>query len=71
MNTDSPHPALPDPSETPTLSCQEAFAVLSIGKTAGYEAIKRGEIPVLRFGGKTRVSTAALHQMLKGEVTCG
>lgn len=49
-----------------TLTVDEAAAHLGIGRNSAYEAIKRGEIPALRIGGRIVVPRAALEQMLAG-----
>jgi excisionase family DNA binding protein len=48
-----------------TLSIPEAAAELGIGRSAAYEAARRGEIPILRFGRRLRVPRAALDRMLE------
>jgi hypothetical protein len=48
----------------PTASVPEAGLVMGLARNASYEAARRGEIPVLRFGNRYRVSTARLRQML-------
>jgi len=35
-----------------------------LGRNASYEAAKRGDLPVIRFGSRLRVSIAALERML-------
>ena len=40
---------------------------LGLSRSATYEAIKRGEIPCLRFGRKIVVSKIALDRLLTGE----
>ena len=55
---------LPDPVEKPTLTPDETAKVLGLGRTATYEAIRRGEIPSLRFGRSVKVPTAALLRLL-------
>lgn len=47
-----------------TLSVPEAGRVLSLGRNASYAAAKRGELPVLKIGGKLRVPTHLLAEML-------
>ncbi|MSP50314.1 MAG: DNA-binding protein [Alphaproteobacteria bacterium] len=37
---------------------------LGLGRNATYDAIRRGEIPVLRFGRRYKVSKAVLDRML-------
>lgn len=57
-----------DPNElldkAPTISVEEAAIVLGIGRSAAYEAVKRGQLPALRLGRKLKVSTAALRALL-------
>lgn len=58
-------------SEGPhTYSVPEAGRILGLGKNASYEAARRGEIPVLRFGRKLRVPRVALERLLMGEGAC-
>ena len=47
-----------------TLSVPEAGRIVGLGKNASYEAARRGELPVLRFGRILRVPRAALERML-------
>lgn len=49
---------------TLTLSVPEAGRRLGLGKNASYEAARRGELPVLRFGRKLRVPNVALERLL-------
>lgn len=51
-----------------TTSVPEAGRMLGIGRNAAYEAVKRGEIPSLRFGKLLRVPLAVLERMLRGEM---
>ncbi len=46
------------------LSVPEAGRKLGLGRCAAYEAAKRGEIPVLKFGRRVVVPKAALQKML-------
>ena len=46
------------------LSVPEAGRRLGLGKNASYEAARRGELPVLRFGRKLRVPRVAYERML-------
>lgn len=57
---------LPDPTERPCVSADEAFAELGIDRTTGYRAIKEGTfpIPVIRVGRLIRIPTATLRQLL-------
>jgi excisionase family DNA binding protein len=47
-----------------TISVPEAGRRLGLGKNAAYEAARRGELPVLRFGRKLRVPRIAYERML-------
>ena len=57
---------LPDPSDRPCISADEAFTHLGIDRTTGYRAIKTGSfpLPVIRVGRTIRIPTAALLQLL-------
>ncbi len=57
---------IPDPAERPTLKAEEAFALLGLGKWAGYELIRQGgfPVPVLRLGYKIKIPTAPLLELL-------
>lgn len=55
---------IPDPAICPTVSVEEAAGWIGLGRSAGYEAVRRGELPVLRFGRALRVPTAMLRQLL-------
>jgi excisionase family DNA binding protein len=47
-----------------TYSVPEAGRIVGLGKNASYDAARRGELPVLRFGRILRVPRAALERML-------
>ncbi len=51
-----------------TYSVQEAGARLGLGRSAAYAAVKRGDIPALRIGGKWIVPHVLLEQLLRGEL---
>lgn len=62
---------LPDPTETPVLSVEEAGRILGFGRSRSYEEAKRfidtggaEGLPVMKFGGALRVPTAKLLDML-------
>jgi excisionase family DNA binding protein len=57
-------PALPRPEDVPTLTVEQAAAVLGIGKSSAYAAVNRGEIPAIRLGHRVLIPTAALHRLL-------
>jgi excisionase family DNA binding protein len=51
--------------DKPTLTITEAAKLLGIGRSAAYEAARRGDLPTLSFGRRRVVLSAALEQMLK------
>ena len=55
---------LPDPALHPTISVVEAGQILGLSKPTAYEAVRRGDIPSLRFGRRVVVPTAKLLTML-------
>lgn len=55
---------IPTPEERPTLTVEEAGEHLGLGRSSAYEAVRRGELHVLRFGRAIRVPTAQLRVML-------
>ncbi len=50
-----------------TMSVPEAGRLLGLSRNAAYEAARRREIPVLRFGRKLRVPRVAFERLLGGE----
>ena len=57
---------LPDPTERPVISAEEAFRELGIDRTTGYRSIRDGTFPieVVRIGRSIRVPTVALRRLL-------
>lgn len=55
---------LPDPRQRPTLRVKEAAALLDISLAVAYDAVHRGELPVIRIGRRILVPTAALMAMV-------
>jgi len=51
----------------PTLKPEEAFALLGLGRTTGYELIRKNELPALRLGGKLLIPTASLLRLIGWE----
>ncbi len=49
----------------PTLTITEAAKLLGIGRSAAYEAARRGDLPTLSFGRRRVVLSAVLEEMLK------
>ncbi len=52
-----------------TLSVDECAKRLGIGRNSAYEAVARGEIPVIRIGKRMLVPKAQLDRLLAGENT--
>ena len=50
--------------DQPTCSVEELGKVLRLSKNPAYEAVKRGDFPSIRVGGRIRIPTAPLRQML-------
>ncbi len=50
--------------QSETVSVEYAAAALGIGRTTLYNAIKRGELPVLRIGRRVVVRRATLDRLL-------
>ncbi len=48
-----------------TYTVDEAAEILGIGRNSAYEAIRRGQIPTLRFGRRVVVPREALEQLLR------
>jgi hypothetical protein len=60
--------ALPKAEERPTIPLWPTGGrALGLGRSATYAAANRGEIPVIRLGGRVVVPTAALRRMLQLE----
>ena len=55
---------LPDPQMEPTVSVERAGEVMGIARGSAYQAVKNGEIPVIRVGRRLLVPTAALLELL-------
>lgn len=55
---------LPNPAKEPVLSVARAGEVLGLSRGSAYEAVRRGEIPSLRFNRRLVVPTARLLAML-------
>lgn len=63
-STAEPTPA-PKPPEAPLIyTVPEVCAILSLGKNSVYAAIKRGEIPSIKLGGRIAIPKPAFDQML-------
>jgi excisionase family DNA binding protein len=49
-----------------TLSVEEAASLAGISRNSAYEAVRRGELPVIRVGRRLLVPRAALLRLLNG-----
>jgi excisionase family DNA binding protein len=49
-----------------TVSVAEAGRLLGYSRNTTYEAIQRGELPVIKLGRKMRVPRAAIERLLSG-----
>jgi excisionase family DNA binding protein len=47
-----------------TYTVEQAARLLGIGRNSAYDAVRRGEIPVLKIGHRYLVPRAALERML-------
>ena len=50
-------------------SVPEAAAMLGLSRNFGYESVKQGQLPVIRFGKRLLIPRAALEKMLEKGVT--
>jgi excisionase family DNA binding protein len=65
MTTSTQTLRVPDPEERPTLPVwPDAGNFLGLSKASTYDAVTRGEIPVIRIGRRLLVPTAALRRLL-------
>ncbi|HLX87462.1 MAG TPA: helix-turn-helix domain-containing protein [Acidimicrobiales bacterium] len=46
------------------MTVEEAGALCGLSRSSAYDAVRRGELPVLRFGRRLMVPTARLRVML-------
>ena len=51
-----------------TLTVDETAKILGVGRNSAYEAIARGEIPVVKVGKRLLVPKAALEKLLNGRL---
>ena len=54
-----------------TVTVEEPGRIIGVSRGSAYEAVKRGEIPVIRIGKKIRVPKAALERLLNGAHIAG
>lgn len=56
---------LPEPSVRPTMNVwPDTGKALGLSRASTYEAVRRGDIPSIRVGGRVLVPTAGLRRML-------
>lgn len=55
---------VPDPISRPTMSVEDAGRIFGMGRSSAYEAVRNGDLPVIRIGKKLVVSTAVVRRML-------
>jgi len=56
---------VPTAEQSPTVSVEKAGAACGLGRSASYEAARRGDLPTIRFGRRIVVPTAALRRLLQ------
>jgi excisionase family DNA binding protein len=56
-------------SERLVIDVEEAAKLLNISRGAAYAAAKRGDLPVVRIGGRILVPRTALMRLLEGHTT--
>ena len=54
-----------------TISILDCAKLLGIGRSAAYEAVRRGQIPSLKIGGRRLVPRVALEKLLAEAGTAG
>ena len=60
----STYPALDEFAAQTTISIEQAAKLLGVGRTAAYEAARRGEFPTRKFGRRIVVPVPALLEWL-------
>ena len=60
-----------DSDRAQVLSVEAAGRVLGIGRSAAYEAVRRGDIPSVRIGRRIVVPIRALERILDGALSEG
>ena len=64
MAATAPVPA-PTPTAHPvTLTVEQTAVLFDIGRSGAYRAVNRGDIPSIRIGGRIRVPTAKVLELL-------
>lgn len=55
---------IPDPAEVPTVSVEQAGEWFGLSRSSAYEAVRRGELPSIRFSRSIRVPVARCRVLL-------
>jgi hypothetical protein len=55
---------LPNPQTEPVLEVARAGALFHLGRSASYDAVRRGDLPSIRLGRRVVVPTALVLKML-------
>lgn len=58
--TTATRPSLPSLNGRPTLTVEETAELLGLGRSAAYEAVRRGDLPSRRLGRRLLVPVPAL-----------
>lgn len=66
MDTSTPPLFDPDWTSRTTLTVTQMAAVIGIGRSAAYEAVRAGQIPSLRIGRRVLIPVSALRALLEG-----
>lgn len=69
--TSAPMLTLDDLESRVTLTIEETAALLGLGRTAAYEAARRGQIPSRRLGRRVVVPVPALQEWLHTSIDGG
>ena len=64
----SPTLTLEELAKKTTISVEQASTLIGISRQAAYDAVNRGELPVLCLGRRKRVLAGPLHRMLTGNI---
>jgi excisionase family DNA binding protein len=57
-------PVVADWRSSAVISVEDAGAVLGLGRSASYDAVRRGDIPVIKIGRRLLVPTALLRALI-------
>jgi excisionase family DNA binding protein len=59
------------PTERKTCSVAEAAKILGISRNTAYDAVKSGQVPIVKIGRRLLVPRAALERMLENAAPAG